>query len=150
MKSTPGHGCGSCQTAAGKPITLADVPHSELERIDALGFDGVWLTGVWERSPRSREIASSVSDLLVEYQRALPDFTAADVVGSPYAIHRYQVDATLGGPQALALLRERLREFDLRLVLDFVPNHLAIDHRWLSEYPNRFVQARADQLASQP
>ena len=46
--------------AIGQDITLADVPQSELERIGALGFDGVWLMGVWERSPRSREIASSV------------------------------------------------------------------------------------------
>ena len=44
-------------TAAGARITLADVPQPELERIAALGFDGVWLMGVWERSPRAREIA---------------------------------------------------------------------------------------------
>ncbi|HET9386185.1 MAG TPA: alpha-amylase family glycosyl hydrolase [Gemmatimonadales bacterium] len=136
--------------AIGQDITLADVPQSELERIGALGFDGVWLMGVWERSPRSREIASSVTGLVSEYQRALPDFTAADVVGSPYAIHRYEVDATFGGPEALAVLRERLRERGLRLILDFVPNHLAIDHGWVVEHPNRFVRAGADRLASEP
>jgi glycosidase len=136
--------------AAGTRITLADVPQSELERIDALGFDGVWLMGVWERSPRSREIASSVTDLVSEYQRALPDFTAADVVGSPYAIHRHEVDPTFGGPEALAVLRDRLRERGLRLILDFVPNHLAIDHRWVVEHPNRFVQAEVDRPANEP
>jgi len=136
--------------AGGKLITLADVPQAELERIAALGFDGVWLMGVWERSPLAREIASSITDLLAEYQRALPDFTADDVVGSPYAIHRYEVDATLGGPEALAALRERLRTRGLRLILDFVPNHLAIDHPWVLEHPNRFVQATADRLASEP
>ena len=136
--------------AAGTRLTHADVPQSELERIDALGFDGVWLMGVWERSLRSREIASSVPDLLAEYQRALPDLTAADIVGSPYAIHGYDVDATLGGQEALAVLRERLRQCGLRLVLDFVPNHLAIDHPWLVEYPNRFVQAGTDRLTSEP
>lgn len=136
--------------AAGTRITLADVPQAELERIGALGFDGVWLMGVWERSPQSREIASSIPDLFSEYERALPDLTAADVVGSPYAVHRYQVDAALGGPDALAVLRTRLRQVGLRLVLDFVPNHLAIDHPWVAEYPNRFVQAGADRLASEP
>ncbi len=98
----------------------------------------------------AREIASSIPDLLTQYQRALPDFRADDVVGSPYAIHRYEVDAALGGPVALAALRARLRTLGLRLILDFVPNHLAIDHRWLVEYPNRFVQATADRLASEP
>ena len=141
---------GEMSAAAGKPITLADVPQSELERIGALGFDGVWLMGVWERSPEARDIASSLTDLLAEYQRALPDFTAADVVGSPYAIHRYEVDATLGGGEALAALRDRLRQLGLRLILDFVPNHFAIDHPWLVEYPNRFVPATADRHATAP
>jgi glycosidase len=143
MKSTRGHGCGSCRLRPAN-VSRSLVPQPELERVAALGFDGVWLMGVWERSPRAREIASSVTDLLSEYQRALPDLTAADVVGSPYAIHRYEVDATLGGLEALAVLRERLRQLGLRLVLDFVPNHFAIDHTWLVEYPNRFVQAGAD------
>jgi glycosidase len=136
--------------AAGRGITLADVPQPELERIAALGFDAVWLMGVWERSPRSRDIASSIADLLSEYRRALPDFTAADVVGSPYAVHRYTVDAALGGPEALAVLRARLQQLGLRLMLDFVPNHLAVDHPWVAEHPNRFVQAGADRLASEP
>jgi len=136
--------------AAGTRITLADVPQPELERIAALGFDGVWLMGVWERSPQAREIASLLPDLLAEYARVLPDFTAADVVGSPYAIHRYTVEESLGGPDALAVLRTRLRQVGLRLVLDFVPNHLAIDHPWVSEHPNRFVQAGPERLASEP
>ena len=136
--------------AAGKRTTLGDVPQSELERIAALGFDGVWLMGVWERSRQSRQIASSLPDLLSEYRRVLPDFTADDVVGSPYAIHRYEVDATLGGREALTVLRERLRQVGLRLVLDFVPNHLAIDHPWVVEYPDRFVQDSGDRLANEP
>jgi len=135
---------------ARRPITLAEVPQSELERIAALGFDGVWLMGVWERSPQAREIASSIPDLLSEYQRALPDLKPEDVVGSPYAIHRYEVDATLGGREELAVLRERLQQLGVRLVLDFVPNHLAIDHPWLVEYPNRFVQATTDRLLNEP
>jgi Alpha amylase, catalytic domain len=136
--------------AAGRRITLADVPQFELERIVALGFDGVWLMGVWERSPQAREMALSIPDLLSAYQRALPDFTAEDVVGSPYAIYRYEVDAALGGREALTILRERLRQLGLRLVLDFVPNHLTIGHPWPIEYPDRFVQGTADRLVREP
>jgi hypothetical protein len=136
--------------AAGQHITLADVPQSELERFAALGFDCVWLMGVWKRSPRAREIAASIPHLLSDYQRVLPDFTAADVVGSPYAIHRYEVDAEQGGAEALAVLRERLRERGLRLILDFVPNHLAIDHPWVAEHPRWFVQTGSDRLTAEP
>jgi glycosidase len=71
-------------------------------------------------------------------------------VGSPYSIHQYEVDVALGGREALEVLRRRLRERNLRLVLDFVPNHLAIDHPWMVEHPERFVQASADRQAREP
>ena len=136
--------------AGGRPLTLADVPDEALERIARLGFDGVWLMGVWERSPGAREVALSIPDLATAYRRVLPDVTADDVVGSPYAIHRYEVDVALGGPNALSALRARLRQLGLRLILDFVPNHLAIDHPWLDEHPNRFVRGRLDRLSAEP
>jgi glycosidase len=136
--------------ASERRISLADVPQPELDRIAGLGFDGVWLMGVWERSPCAREVARSVPDLVAEYQRVLPGFAAEDVVGSPYAVHRYEVDAALGGREALMELRARLHRAGLRLVLDFVPNHLAIDHSWVHEHPGRFVQATPDRLATAP
>src|SRR4051794_6663112 len=34
----------------GKELGLAGVPASEWDAIAALGFDAVWLMGVWERS----------------------------------------------------------------------------------------------------
>jgi hypothetical protein len=136
MRSTRGHGCGTC-------------PRPRANGSRSLKFRSQSSNGL-PRWGSTREIASAIPDLLAEYQRALPDLTAADVVGSPYAIHRYEVDATLGGPDALAVLRERFRQLGLRLVLDFVPNHLAIDHTWLAEYPNRFVHAGADRLAREP
>jgi len=71
-------------TRLGEKIDLAGVPKKEWDAIAALGFDAVWLMGVWERSPGGVAIALR-NDVLVEsFRRALPDFTAADVVGSPY------------------------------------------------------------------
>ena len=45
----------------------------------------------------------------------------------------------LGGDAALARLRARLRQRGLRLMLDFVPNHMAPDHPWIDEHPDYFV-----------
>ena len=42
------------------------------------------------------------------------------------------MEAALGGDEGLARLRERLRELGLRLLLDFVPNHMALDHPWVT------------------
>ena len=134
----------------GLQISLQNVPQAELERLAALHFDGVWLMGVWERSPASRRIAQEDARLQSEYRQALPDYSSDDVSGSPYAIHDYRVDPMLGGDAGLAALRERLRQLGLLLILDFVPNHLAIDHPWVTDQPDRLVQGSQADLQSDP
>src|SRR5881628_1506103 len=92
----------------GNTTGLAGVPAAEWEAIAALGFDAVWLMGVWERSPAGIAIALENTGLCESFRRALPDFTTADVVGSPYCIRGYTVDAHLGGPSGLASARAAL------------------------------------------
>ena len=41
----------------GRTLTLATVPDEEWKQLATLGFDLVWLMGVWERSPGSRQKA---------------------------------------------------------------------------------------------
>jgi glycosidase len=135
---------------AGHPLTLGTVPQDELDRLAGYGFDGLWLMGVWQRSPAGRQVALEHAGLQDEYQRALPDYGAEDVVGSPYSILAYEVDPHLGGDAGLAALRARLAELGLRLMLDFVPNHAAVDHRWLVEHPDWLVQGGTDSLARHP
>lgn len=133
-----------------RPITLNDVPAEAWDELAEYGFDAVWLMGVWERSPRGRTIALEHPGLQMEYHRALPDFTPEDVVGSPYAVHRYAVDARLGGPEGLAAARQALADRGMRLILDFVPNHVATDHPWLADHPNFFIQGTPEELAADP
>jgi hypothetical protein len=136
--------------AAGRSVTLASVPAGEWDALATLGADAAWLMGVWERSPAGRRIAIGRPDLLDEFRRALPDFTDADVVGSPYCVRRYVVDERLGGPAGLAAARRALAERGLRLVLDFVPNHVAPDHAWVRENPEVFVTGNQDDLRNDP
>ena len=131
-------------------VTLANVPKVELERLAALHFDALWLMGVWERSPAARKIAQQHPGLQNEYHRALPDYTSEDVVGSPYAVYRYCVDPALGEDEELATLRQRLRDLGLRLILDFVPNHLAIDHAWVTDHPEHLLQGSKAELLTEP
>jgi len=134
----------------GRAITLGSVPDADLDALASWGFDAVWLMGVWERSPAGRVIAQEHPDLQAEYRRALPDFAPEDVVGSPYAIHRYEVDPHLGGRDELAALRQRLAARGLRLVLDFVANHVAVDHPWLETHPECFIHGTREDMDSQP
>ena len=98
----------------GTGVTLAGVPEREWDAVAQLGFDAVWLMGVWERSPAGVAIALENEDLLESFRRALPDFVTEDVVGSPYCIRDYRVDAHLGGPEGLAAARAALAERGMR------------------------------------
>lgn len=133
-----------------RPVNLATVPTEEWDRIAAGGFDAVWFMGVWERSPAGIEISMRNPGLLADFHRALPDFVAEDNVGSPYCIRRYVVDDHLGGPSGLAAARDMLRERGLRLVLDFVPNHVAPDHPWAGDHPEYFIQGSDDDARNDP
>ena len=132
------------------PITLASVPAEEWDALAAFGFDAVWFMGVWERSPAGIEISMKNEGLLADFRQALPDFTEPDNVGSPYCVRRYLVDVNLGGREGLALAREELAGRGMRLVLDYVPNHVAPDHPWTLEHPEYFVQGTAEDLEKNP
>ncbi len=133
-----------------QPITLSNVPPAELDHLAGCGFDAIWLMGVWERSPQSAHIARAHPGLQEEFRRALPDFTPEDVVGSPYAVRRYAADAHLGGPEGLATFRQALAARGLKLMLDFVPNHLAVDHAWTIKHPERLIQGAEEDLQRAP
>jgi hypothetical protein len=134
----------------GAHVDLSSVPAAEWEEIGRVGFDFVWLMGVWERSPMGRMISNRNEDLLQDFRRALPDFQLDDNVGSAYCIRNYVVDQHLGGPEGLAIARSELAKRGMRLVLDFVPNHVAADHSWTLQHPEYFIPGNAEDLINDP
>lgn len=125
----------------GRELALHAIPELELDRLAGLGVTHLWLMGVWQTGAKSREQALISEGLREQYGYALPGWTPDDVAGSPYAIAAYQVDPVFGGDPALARLRTRLAARGIALLLDFVPNHLGLDHEWLCAHPERFVGA---------
>ncbi|MEU6141871.1 alpha-amylase [Streptomyces sp. NPDC047081] len=134
----------------GRRVTLGDVPGEVWDEIARPGVDTVWLMGVWERSPAGLEIALRNEALLASFRAVLPDLTTADIAGSPYCVRNYVVDASLGGPAGLAEARAQLAARGLRLILDYVPNHVAPDHPWLTERPDCLIRGGPDDLARSP
>lgn len=123
----------------GHKVTLADVPARFWEKIQTMGFDAVWLMGVWTLSPCAEKIAREHPDILNQIRASKPDFNIEDVKASPYAVYDYTVDKALGGDQALAVFRKNLNDRGISLFLDFVGNHTAIDSPVVAEHPDLFI-----------
>jgi len=131
-------------------VSLATVPGEVWDSIAELAVDSVWLMGVWERSPAGIVIANENQGLLADFRRALPDYRPEDNVGSPYCVRQYVVDEHLGGPAGLAVARRELARRGLKLILDFVPNHVAPDHPWVNRHPEYFVSGNSDEAKNDP
>jgi len=123
----------------GRRATLDDIPDAGLDRLAATGFDWVWMLSVWQTGLAGRRISRTNPEWHQEFRETLPDLREEDIPGSGFAITGYSVHRDLGGDAALARLRERLRKRDLRLMLDFVPNHTALDHPWVEDHPEYYL-----------
>lgn len=104
---------------------LDEIPPEELDALSRRGVSGLWLIGVWERSPASGRIKRAQGQ--------------EDAAPSAYSVRRYRIAAELGGEPALDGLSAAARRRGIRLAVDFVPNHLAIDSDWVIEHPERFL-----------
>jgi len=133
-----------------RTATLDDIPDAELDRLSAMGFDWVWMLSVWRTGKESQQVSRANPQWRQEFQQTLPDLRDGDIGGSGFAIASYTVNPTLGGEPALARLRERLRRRGLRLMLDFVPNHTAIDHKWVQDHPDFYVAGTEPNAAQAP
>jgi hypothetical protein len=136
--------------ALGRRATLDDIPDAELDRLAELGFDWVWFLSVWQTGPAAQVISRANPEWRREFAETLPDLADEDIAGSGFAIQSYTAHRELGGNAALSRLRKRLQQRGLKLMLDFVPNHMAPDHAWVDEHPDYFVHGSADDLAGSP
>ena len=100
---------------------MAGVGAADWDAAVPAGVDAVWLMGVWDRSPAGLALANASAELQASSADALPDLRHADVIGSPYCVRRYVVDAGFGGPDALAVARAALAARGARLFLPRPP-----------------------------
>ena len=134
----------------GRPLTLGEVPAEQWDSLASLPVDAVWLMGVWQRSPAGIEIALRNPDVQSGNRAALPDLRPEDVIGSPYCVRDYVVDARFGGPDALAAARQSLADRGLALILDYVPNHVAPDHPWVTAKAGCLLAGSEQELSDHP
>ena len=121
--------------AHGRPVDRLDqVPDDELARLSALGINGLWLVGVWQRSRASQAIKREAGN---------PEAGA-----SAYSLEEYRIADSLGGEAALEDLRERALAHGIRLGCDVVANHMGLDSTWMIEHPERFLSVERSPFPS--
>jgi hypothetical protein len=133
-----------------RQATLDDVPDAFLDQVAQRGFRWLWFLGVWTTGLAARSVSRSRGDWREGFARDLPNLTDADISGSPFAIQAYEVSPEYGGEAALQRLRTRLDRRGIRLMLDFVPNHVSPDHPWVVAHPEYFIHGTQDDLAREP
>jgi glycosidase len=110
-----------------RSITRLDqIPDEELDLLARWGFTGLWLIGLWQRSPASQRIKQLTGN--------------PDALPSAYSLFDYHIADDLGGEAACQNLRERALRRGIRMASDMVPNHMGIDSSWVVEHPDWFVQ----------
>ncbi len=134
----------------GRRATLDDISDSALDDFAKQGFDWIWLLSVWQTGPAAQGVSRANPGWRREFEETLPDLKEEDIAGSGFAIQSYAVHRDLGGDAALARLRARMQKRGLKLMLDFVPNHMAPDHPWIDEHPDYFVHGSEVDLAHSP
>ncbi|HCD36267.1 alpha-amylase [Chlorobium phaeovibrioides] len=134
----------------GHTVTLGNVPDSEFRFFKESGFTMVWLMGVWTPSLYSKAIATSHPGLRGELLDHLSSLHPEDIASSPYSITSYTVNEALGGRDDMLVFRKKLAEHGIRLMLDFVPNHMALDNQWLPAHPEHFISVSADEQSQDP
>jgi glycosidase len=128
----------------GTNCKITNVPVSYFKELAEEGINAVWLMGIWKTSAKVITECCLTPDLISTYHKALPNWTKADVIGSPFSIDDYIPDETLGSWDDFMKLKSNLNEIGLKLFLDFVPNHFSCESIHLKDNPGVFLKADED------
>ncbi len=137
-------------SSIGPTATLDEIPDEFIESLARRGFDWLWLLGVWKLGDTSRSIALQQRGWLGDTSGVLPDLNDDDIAGSPFAVCSYTVDPRLGGNDAIIRARRRFASYGIKLLLDFVPNHIGFDHPWVKSDPDFLINGNEDLLQLEP
>ena len=102
------------------------ITDAELAELSQLGFDSLWMMGVWRISEGAKRISK---------------ITSEDFEGSPYAVPAYDINPELGGSGRFGGLVKRAHAGGLSVLVDFVSNHMSLDSPWITRQAELFVRS---------
>ena len=99
-----------------------DAVTADLPRLKEMGIDIIWLMPIFPISEKNRN----------------------ECLGSPYAVRDYRkVNPEFGTMKDFDELLAKAHGMDMKVILDWVPNHTGWDHPWITEHPE-FYSKDAD------
>lgn len=130
------------------PITIDEIPTEEWAK-RLKNHDIVWFMGIYEPSEASRQHSLKwAHELRYAKQDLDPE---RDVAASPFAIPAYEPNPLIAPNwDAWDEMVGKLHALNKKVFVDFVPNHVALDHPWASEHPEYFIQGSEEQYAAHP
>lgn len=129
-------------SSLGEKATLDDISQEWLNGIAHAGFNWVYFLGIWQTGKAGVEFS--------ERKMRQEGVLNRQICSSPFAITDYQVHTDFGGSDAYLRLKKRCESCQLKVMLDFVPNHLAVDHKWTVEKPSLLLQGTENDMKTQP
>jgi hypothetical protein len=120
---------------------LNHIPDTFFTELKRIGVKYIWLIGIYEQSKTGKKLAFELQELHSKYMECLSDWTKKDIAASPYAIKKYEIAREFGGIKAYRIFRKKLKEkFDIGIILDFIPNHVALDNSIVEKHPEYFIR----------
>ena len=140
----------ACATPEQPPIAgAADtswVQSSALYEVFVQDFSpGGDLRGVIAGLDRIQQAGANVIWLMPIHPRGIVE--RKGVLGSPYAARDYRaIDSAFGTTADLRALADSAHGRGMKLIIDWVPNHTAVDNVWVQEHPDFYVRDSAGKL----
>ncbi|MFZ6034334.1 MULTISPECIES: alpha-amylase family glycosyl hydrolase [Melioribacter] len=134
----------------GEDAALENIPDDYWMELRSKGIDYVWLMGVWKTCEENVDKYCFEDYLIKSYDKALSDWRRRDVIGSPFAIDKYEVNPRLGTEESLLKLKNLLNDIGIKLILDFVPNHFGADTSLLRDAPDIFLKVDESNYLKDP
>jgi glycosidase len=123
---------------------IRDIPEEEFDEIQSMGFTWVWFMGIWQLGKFGLGHDRADPGQRERYSSVLPDWSEEDVIGYPLCIVSYEVDEELGNEDDLVWLREQFHRRDIKLMLDFVPDHTAVDSPEFKSRPELYLKGDSE------
>jgi hypothetical protein len=133
-----------------KKATIQNIPPEYWDYLASSGIDYVWLMGIWNTLEGGFDRNIFSEEDLSFYKSVLPDLEEKDIAGSPYAIDDYFPLPVLGLHPHLKKIRKKLKDRNIRLIVDFVPNHYGMHSSLLEKNPSLFLRGSQDHINAHP